>query len=754
MLRFLLKILKNKWFHRVMALFLVVFALYLFNLNQIITTRFEARRWNLPSRIYSDAYSLYPKRTIKLSELKNRLTYLKYRPVNRPVKQHGEYAVFNSSHSVQIFLHNFDYPKKNFKGRPVQIYFAGSQISRITNLDTNENLPLVQLEPELLASVFDENMENRTFVKLSEIPRIVSDAVITIEDERFYSHAGFDPIGIARAILTNILKRRFAQGGSTLTQQLVKNFFLTHERTLKRKINELFMSIILDLRYSKDEILEVYLNEIYFGQRGAESITGVQEAARFYFSKDVQDLSNSQAALLAGIIRGPGVYSPFRNPKKSKSRRNLILKKLFEKDLLSKTEYQDALKEALPSPSQKAKKTSIRFFLDFVQKQIKEDFPRDVLEAEGLRVFTTLDPYQQRLATQTLQNWLTKLEQNRGLLKRNKKKGLELDGAFVSLQPQTGFIRSYVGGRDYQKSQFDILNLSKRQPGSTFKPFVYLTGLDGRVTEPPFTLASRLIDDPVEYPSAGENWTPKNYDKEYHGEVSFREALEKSYNASTVWLAHQIGLNEVISTAKLVGIGSNLKPFPSMPLGAFEVRPLDLAYAYSVFANQGSLSKPISVRRVVTPKGEVLEKKSLELKNVFDPKVIYLMNKLMEGVFVDGTAKSAGAYGFSGRAAGKTGTTSDYRDAWFVGYTPDLLALTWVGYQNNQTTGLSGSSGALPIWAQFMKDASQTSKDFFVPEDIVLVPVDEKTGLLYRSFCSTMREEYFIDGTEPKRYCR
>ena len=317
MLRFLLKILKNKWFHRVMALFLVVFALYLFNLNQIITTRFEARRWNLPSRIYSDAYSLYPKRTIKLSELKNRLTYLKYRPVNRPVKQHGEYAVFNSSHSVQIFLHNFDYPKKNFKGRPVQIYFAGSQISRITNLDTNENLPLVQLEPELLASVFDENMENRTFVKLSEIPRIVSDAVITIEDERFYSHAGFDPIGIARAILTNILKRRFAQGGSTLTQQLVKNFFLTHERTLKRKINELFMSIILDLRYSKDEILEVYLNEIYFGQRGAESITGVQEAARFYFSKDVQDLSNSQAALLAGIIRGPGVYSPFRNPKKS-----------------------------------------------------------------------------------------------------------------------------------------------------------------------------------------------------------------------------------------------------------------------------------------------------------------------------------------------------------------------------------------------------------------------------------------------------
>lgn len=754
MIRFLLKVLKNKWFHRVMALLLVIFAFYLFNLNQIITTRFEARRWNLPSRIYSDAYSLYPKRIIKLSELKNRLTYLKYRPVNRPVKQHGEYAIFNASHSVQIFLHNFDYPKKSFKGHPVQIYFSGSQISKIINLDSNETLSLVQLEPELLASVFDENMENRTFVKLSEIPRIVSDAVITIEDERFYSHPGFDPIGITRAILTNILKGRLAQGGSTLTQQLVKNFFLTHERTLKRKLNELFMSIILDLRYSKDEILEVYLNEIYFGQQGAESITGVQEASRFYFSKDVQDLSVSQAALLAGIIRGPGVYSPFRNPKKSEDRRNIILKKLFEKGIVSKNDYHQAIKENLPVKSEKIKRTSIRYFLDFVQKQIKEDFPKDVLEAEGLRIFTTLDPFQQRLANSTLQNWLSKLEENRGLLKRNKKKGLELDGAFVSLQPQTGFIRSYVGGRQYTKSQFDILNLSRRQPGSTFKPFVYLTGLDRRITDPPFTLASRLIDDPIEYKSAGELWTPRNYDKTYHGEVSLRQALEKSYNASTVWLAHQVGLDEIIETAKLVGIGDNLKAYPSMPLGAYEVRPLDLAYAYSVFANQGSLAKPVSVRRVVTPKGEVLEKKSLELQNLFDPKVIYLMNKLMEGVFIDGTAKSAGAFGFSGRAAGKTGTTSDYRDAWFVGYTPDLLALSWVGYQNNQTTGLSGASGALPIWAQFMKEISNTNKDFFVPEDIVLVPVDEKTGLLYRSFCSTMREEYFIDGTEPKRYCR
>jgi penicillin-binding protein 1B len=747
------KIVKNRFFWYITLLLFMALVGYLIYLNYVIGSRFEAKRWNLPSRIYSDTFALYPGQTTTVAELKTRLKNLGYRGKSQKPEQPGHFH--QQDETFEIFLHNFEYPHENFKGFPVIFQIQNKTITNLRHLTTQEPITLTHLEPELIASIYDDNMENRTFVALNHIPRILTEAVILIEDERFYSHHGVDPIGILRALFKNISSGRVVQGGSTLTQQMVKNFFLTHEKTLLRKINEAFMAIIIDFRYSKEDIIEVYLNEIYFGQQGATSITGVQEASRYYFSKNVSQLTASEAAMLAGIIKAPGIYSPFVNKTKAKERRNLILKRLEANRVITKKTYQRALKQRLPRKSAKRQKTRAPYFIDFIRKQLKENFPASILKSEGLRIFTTLDMHWQRLAEKTVKEHLAKLEQGRPLLKKNKSKGLNLEGALIALQPKTGFIRAYVGGKNYYANQFDILSQAKRQPGSTFKPFAYLAAIDPEQTNPPFTAASMLVDEPIKMKTGASLWKPNNYDKKFHGLVRLRTALEKSYNVATVWLAGKTGLKKIVSAAQKAGMNEDLKPFPSLVLGAFEVTPLELAQAYTVFPNNGQQSKPIAIRRVITPDGRVLEKKSFETKKIFSHDAIYIMNKLMQGVMDHGTGVAARAYGFNKLAAGKTGTTSEYRDAWFAGYTPDILTLTWTGYKSNETTNLSGASGALPLWALFMKKVTEGKQyhDFTATENIVIVPIDNKTGLLYHRSCSERLDEYFIEGTQPTEYC-
>lgn len=728
---------------------LIIYTIYL---DRVIVNRFEQRRWNLPSRIYSDSFPLYSGKPLLAKELTSRLLHLGYRPKQSPPKHHGEYQ--QSGHNFKIYLHSFKYPHEEFQGQSISFSLTNGKVTNLSD-QNGKALDLSKLEPEVIASIFDEKMEDRTFVALKEIPRILTQSVILIEDERFYSHAGIDPIGIARAFFTNIVRGRLAQGGSTLTQQMVKNFFLTHERTLRRKLNEILMATIIDFRYSKDEILEVYLNEIYFGQRGAVSITGVQEASKAYFSKSVSQLTIDEAALLAAMIQAPGRYSPFRNPKNATKRRNLIIERLYKNKDIDKKQYQQSLSRPVPTKNQEKQKSRPGYFIDFVKKQLKANFPEDKLNSEGLSIFTTLDMHQQRAAEKALQTRLKNLEDKRKYLKKKTAAGKFLEGALISIHPKTGFIRAYVGGRDYGKNQFDVLSQAKRQPGSTFKPFVYLTALDNDVVEPPFTLASRLDDQPLTLKTGAGPWRPKNYDGKNHGIVSFRKALEMSYNIATVWLSQQIGLENIVETTELAGIQGNIKPYPSIVLGAIEVTPLNFAEAYTVFANNGIRSQALAIRRVVTSSGEILERKSLKMKRSFPHNTIFLMNQALQGVLDRGTARSTRARGFTKRAAGKTGTTSDYRDSWFVGYTPDLLAMVWVGYKDNDKTQLSGSSGALPIWTDFMNvaTASLPNSSFQPSNDIVIVPIDQETGLLYHRKCSQEISEYFIDGTEPMSYC-
>lgn len=735
------------------GILLVLFATYLFTLYHQITVKFEYHKWNLPSRVYSDTFPLYPGRQLRAQDVEEKLRHLGYISVSRRPAHHGEYH--RHDEHFEIYLHRFEYPEGVYEGEPISFSIADNRIRDLILLDTEEPLSLTRLEPELIASLFDKNLEDRTVVALDQIPEDLVRSVIVVEDERFYSHFGVDPIGIARAFVRNILAGHIVQGGSTLTQQLVKNFFLGPQKSFLRKFNEALMAVMMELRYSKQDILQAYLNEIYLGQRGAASIAGVAEASQYYFSKDVRQLSVAECALLAGMIRSPGYYSPFAHFKRAKQRRDFVLKKLLDHKEILPQEYAAAVKEPLPKQRQRTQMTRAPYFVDFVQKRLQANFPADKLRSEGLRIFTTLDMNYQRAAEKAVHSWLNKLEQDYPYLKKRAAAGDFLDASLVALQPQTGYVRAYVGGRNYQRSQFDHISDAHRQPGSAFKPFVFLTALDAIDRDTPYTLSTLIDDDAFEVKAGGQTWAPLNYDKENHGRVRLRTALEKSYNVATARLALDIGLDHVIETARQAGIQSPMEPYPSLALGAFEVTPLELAAAYSVFPNQGIRTEPVAIRQVVTPDGEVLEKKDFAMKRVFSEDAIYLMNRAMVGVIDEGTGQRARAMGLTGIAAGKTGTTSDYRDAWFVGYTPDLLALAWVGYDNNESTHLSGAAAALPIWTEFMKvaTAGKQRRDFRATPRIIVVEVDKATGLRSKEICGESYDEYFIEGTQPTRYC-
>ena len=728
---------------------------YLIALDKEIRAKFEARRWNLPSRVYSDSFYLFPGLTISPDRIEQKLFRLGYKkaPASKGV---GEYAV--SKNLLSVYLRNFSYPSEEFVGFPVAIQFAEGKIAAITRLDEGDSLKALKIEPELIASIFDEKMEDRTLVKLDEVPEDLVNAVVAIEDERFYQHHGIDPKSIARAILMDILHFKALQGGSTLTQQLVKNYFLSPEKTIVRKVNEVLMALILEYRYSKEEILEAYLNEIYFGQRGPISITGVEESSRHYFGKGVSHLDLAESAMLAGLIRLPGEYSPFRNMKKAVERRNLVLKQMLDQAMIADGQFTAAGKEKviLPQGTNEHRGHALHF-IDFVQKELKTNYPQEILQSEGLRIFTTLDLEAQETAEAAVQKKLDEIEAARPKQKKLKQEGKKLEAAFLALQPQTGAIRAFVGGRDFGESQFDRVTDAHRQPGSAFKPFVYLTALETGegASEKKWTLASTIEDEHFTTKVGGKSWSPENYDKKEHGAVTLREALENSYNISASKLAMAVGLDKVVETAKAAGIDSPLEPYPSLALGAFEVTPLELARAYTIFPNQGTRTEPVAIMSVVTRDGKVLQKKGYNMKKVVSPEMAYLMSSVLKGVVDRGTASPARKMGFTGLAAGKTGTTSDYKDSWFVGYTPDLLALAWVGYDDNTASGLSGASGALPIWVEFMKRLNPpgaSKSDFPATDNILLVKVS-KTGKLFKESCGEPYEEAFLKGTAPETYC-
>ena len=717
----------------------------------VVTRKFDSsRRWDLPSRVYSDATPLVPGLAYPKTLLEPKLNHVGYREVKQRVANPGEYRFVGSN--LEIYLQNFGYPDMEFRAVPVVVEFEGSTIRGVRRLTDNVSLRGVRIEPELITSIYNNEMEDRVPVSLSAVPKSLVDAIIAMEDRSFFEHEGISLRGILRAAWVDIRRGSLHTGGSTLTQQLTKNLYLNPERTWRRKAVEALMAVLLEARYTKEEILESYLNEIYLGQNGAVQILGVEQASQVYFGKHVTYLTLPEAATLAGMIRSPNVLSPLKYPQRAKDRRDVALKVMLDQGKISEAEYQAAVKSPLSVTRFPRLSRSAPFFVDFVMKQLRETYPETQLKTEGLRIFTTLDTTMQRSAEQSLDSGIAALNKQYKQIRTSQR---PLEGVILTIQPGTGYVKALVGGRNYSKTQFNRAISARRQPGSLFKPFVYITAMDPARGDQSFTAATVLDDSPISVQSGNAVWRPQNYDLRFHGPVTMRQALAHSYNIPAVRAAINAGMPNVIRTAANIGVESRLAPYPSMSLGSFEVTPLEIAYAYSVFANLGVKAEPVSILAVATRDGHLLESREVKMKRVAPASVCYVMNDMLKDVFDYGTAGKARSLGFDRPFAGKTGTTSNYRDAWFIGYSPRVLSLVWIGYDDGYNLRLAGGDACVPIWTSHMKRIGSLipDVDWKPPDDIVDRAVDPETGLLATPWCPVARREIFVTGTEPGAIC-
>jgi penicillin-binding protein 1A len=571
------------------------------------------------------------------------------------------------------------------------------------------------------------------------VPKSLRDAIIATEDRRFYSHWGIDPIGIARAVVQNYRRGRIVEGGSTITQQLTKVLFLTPDKSLERKLKEAVLALELERRYSKDRILEMYLNQVYFGH-GAY---GVEAAARTYFGKSVSELTVRESALIAGLPRAPTTYSPFEHPNLARLRREVVLRRMVEYGALKSEEARRLTRTDLNLIPPERRRTTGQYFLEYVEQTLEAKYGADLVFKGGLHVYTTLNPSMQLTAEQAVREGLKALES------RTAKGGAEHpEGALVTIDPKTGHVKTMVGGYDFFRSEFNRAVLARRQPGSAFKPFVYMAALESGLTP-----ATRIDDAPVSYPVGrnGQAWKPENYDRRYRGPTTLQQALEESVNVVTVKLQERVGLNRTIQIARRLGVTSALTTDLSLALGSSDLTLLEITSAYAALANQGTWMPPTTIRYITDARGRLLEEHVPEGREAVSPEIAYLITHMLRGVVERGTGQ--GAKGIGRPVAAKTGTTNDYSNAWFVGYTPTLATGVWVGYDRPRSLGKdeTGSRVAVPIWTAFMKRAlgDMPAEDFPIPDRVVLVPVDLDPS----NECVRVVTMAFVRGTQPDASC-
>jgi penicillin-binding protein 1B len=637
---------------------------------------------------------------------------------------------------------------------PAVLTFRDHRLASITSTDGGANLESYQLEPELITTLFDNNRSKRRLVRYQDLPKVLVDALVAAEDHRFFSHHGVDILRIPGAALADIRADRNVQGSSTLTMQLARGFFLTPARIWRRKFEETFLALLLEQRLTKEQILELYANQIYVGQRGSFSIYGLGEGANTYFNKDVSSLTLPEAALLAGLIRGPNMYSPYRRSSRALERRNYVIRQMHELGMITPAQAAEATSSPLGVVNQNVEGLEAPYFVDMVRDQLLTEFSDRDLNSQSYRIYTTLDLDLQKAASEGARLGISEVDKELQKSKRARREGVENPNqpqlALLALDAHTGEIKALVGGRDYATSQLNHV-LAKRQPGSSFKPFVYAAALSSGVngSQPLITSATMLQDEPTTFQFGDINYEPENYKQEYHGLVTLREALTHSLNVATVHLAEMIGYDRVRDLAIAAGINKDLLATPAIALGSYVATPLEIAGAYTIFSNGGQYVEPRFILAVNDSMGKTLWRSSPVTRPVLDPRVAYIMVDLMESVINNGTGAGVRSRGFELPAAGKTGTS---HDGWFAGFTNDLLAIVWVGYDDDRALVLSGAYSALPIWTDFMKDAAQIPryndpKPFPMPEGVVEVPVETNSTT---SDATMVRNEVFIAGTEPQ----
>lgn len=738
-----------------------VFTYYYVKFGHMIDQRLSGGGLRNTTQIFSAPGHIAAGDAMSASDLASYLQRAGYRP--REIEgAPGRFTVEGSSVEIR--------PSKSsyFGGaNALRVQFAGKSVRSIRSLPTGAELSSAEVEPDLLTNLFDSAREKRRPVRYEDLPKHVVSAVLSAEDKRFFEHPGFDPVRILGAAWADLRHTTHLQGASTITMQAARSFFFTTERTWRRKLAETVVALELEQRFSKQEIFEMYTNEIYLGNRGSFAIHGFGEASLAYFGKDVQQLTLGEAAFLAGIIRAPNYYSSAdRRPERAAEARDRVLAQMAENGLAAPEEVQTAKKTPLHIVRGAISGNEAPYFIDMVKDHLLDKFSESELLSQNFRVYTTIDPALQRIATSVVESGMKDVDKllapryarwRRELAKKGSKEPVPAPQvALVALDPKTGEIKALVGGRDYGQSQLNRA-LARRQPGSSFKPFVYAAAFDNAVdgVSPVVTTATTIVDEPTTFDFDGQEYTPNNFGENFMGTVTVRDALTHSLNVATVKVAELIGYGRVVQVARQMGLGTNIQPTPAVALGAYEMTPIDVTAGYTIFANGGTRAEPQFLHSVVSAGGETVEHFSPRTRGALDPRVAFLVTNVLKDVLNRGTGAGVRARGFTAPAAGKTGTS---RDGWFAGFTSNLVCVIWIGFDDNRDLGLSGSQTAAPIWADFMTRAValpeySNVQDIGAPQGVTSVLIDPDTLQLATPSCPTTREEVYVTGTAPAQYC-
>ena len=713
--------------------------------NRMVLERFQGRLWELPARVYARPLELYPGLPMKPGAFERALGHMGYQKVEglAALISPGEY--FRKENIFTLFCRSFEFEDESRPSEKIQVTVGEKTVASLQNVDSGARPEMLRLAPALIGSFYPRNNEDRTLLTLKAAPPLLFKALISVEDRTFYAHHGIEPLAILRALMVNIQKGRAAQGASTISQQLAKNFFLTHEKSFKRKLDELFVTVAMEKNFSKDEILETYLNEVYLGQDGNRAIHGFGLASSFYFGKDIRDLKIHEIALLVGMLKGPSRYNPRKHPERAENRRNTVLRILHDHGILREHIMDQAMSAPLDVIDKPSKGNSpFPAYLALVKRQLLKEYRESDLRSAGLRIFTTLDLQVQLAVEQAVLSELKTIETQRRLSPR------KLEAGVVVTATGTNEILALAGGRNAKVEGFNRGLDAKRPIGSLIKPTVFLTALKQPER---YTLMTPIEDMPVSVPRpTGEPWIPENYDRTYHGTIPLYLALVHSYNVSTVRLGLDLGLPAVLETLQKMGCQKEIRMYPASLLGTMEMSPFEVARIYQTLASGGFYSPTRTIRFILKPDGSLLQRYPLNITQNFLAAPVYLLNKTLQSVVTRGTAASLKSMiPESWGTAGKTGTTNDLKDSWFVGFTGNQLAVVWVGRDDNKSCGLTGATGALRVWGRFMAEVPNAPLVLMPPEEVETKWVDAKTGFPAHKGSENAMALPFIKGSAPEK---
>jgi penicillin-binding protein 1B len=725
------------WAIKLSLVGLVVLAVFAVYLDAVVQEKFSGKRWTVPAKVYARPLELFVGQKLAKTDFLKELDALGYR---REGAVSGPGGVSVAGNNIELFSRGFQFYESNEPSQRVRVRFSGDYVAGLTQTGGG-NLAVARLEPLLIGGLYPAHQEDRILIKIDQVPPYLVETLVAIEDREFFNHFGVSPKGIARAVWINATAGQLRQGGSTLTQQLVKNFYLTNERSLSRKATEAMMAVLLELHYDKKDILEAYLNEVFLGQDGQRAVHGFGLASQYFFSQPLSELKLDQVALLVGMVKGPTYYNPRRNPERALERRNLVLDVLAEQGVASVEEVEAAKQKPL-SITQRGTLADSSFpaFLDLVKRQLREDYQEQDLTEEGLRIFTSFDPIMQLKAESALADTLKRLSGRKGVD--------QVEAGMVVTSPESGEVQAIIGSRQPRFAGFNRALDAVRPIGSLIKPAIYLTALE-RPSQ--YTLTSLLEDQPFSIKGQdGQVWSPQNYDRKAHGTIYLYQGLVNSYNLSTAKLGLELGVPEVLKTLDRLGVEQKWPAYPSMLLGAGGLSPMSVANMYQTLANGGFNTPLRGIRNVLTADGEPLKRYPYQIQQRFDSGAIYLLQNAMQRTMSEGTGRSV--YSQLPRSlalAGKTGTSNDSRDSWFAGFSQDVLAVVWLGRDDNGPTPLTGATGALQVWTDFMRKADPLPLDMPVPDNVVQAWVDANSGQGTDPSCPNAVQMPYIRGSQP-----